>query len=78
MSERLSAFDYEFLYGRPGVHYSGLLSAPAPRKAWPDTMTRQRRRAAARQSAKRLVVHWMKVLDEQAHPRCESLSGPAL
>jgi len=57
MSERLSASDYEFLYGRPGVHYSGLLSNPAPRKAWPDTMTRQRRRAAERKAAKARNVH---------------------
>jgi hypothetical protein len=54
MSERLSAFDAEFLYGRPGAHYAGLLSAPLPRAVWPDTMTRQRRRADARAAAKRI------------------------
>lgn len=53
LAGRMTAFEYEFLYGRAGVHYSGLLASPVPRPAHTNTLTRQRRRADARAQAKR-------------------------
>jgi hypothetical protein len=55
VAEALSLADYEILYGLPGVEYRGIFPQSGiitSRPATPDTMTRQRRRAAARAAAK--------------------------
>lgn len=52
MSEALSDFDRAFLYGDGHSNYHGLLPSTASRRVVPETMTRQRRRAAERAQAK--------------------------
>jgi hypothetical protein len=52
MEQTMTLDAHEFLYGHGHVTYRGLLGSWPPEPMPPETMTRQRRRAAERAAAK--------------------------
>lgn len=52
MEQVMTLDAHEFLHGREHVTYHGLLGSWPPEPMPPETMTRQRRRAAERAAAK--------------------------